>query len=325
VFYSFKRWSRGSIHHNHDVPQWFGEWGWAIAHRATWRFSCLCGWADDITGMTARPFILASRAHGTGEAFALITVVSARGSTPRERGAGMVVTHHDVAGTIGGGQLEFNAIAAARTMLNAGRTEEELIIALGPEIGQCCGGSVTLGIHRGTATDLESLRLAEERCRAENRAVIIYGSGHVGRALAKALKPLPFLTTVIDSRSEEVARLEAEGLTVLLSDRSVALAETAPAGSAHVVMTHSHALDSLIAAAVLERGDFGYLGIIGSATKRALFLKGFRDIGLAEDRLARVVCPIGGDAVRDKRPDVIAAMTAAEITIALLGGKKDGG
>jgi xanthine dehydrogenase accessory factor len=237
----------------------------------------------------------------------------------------MVVTRNDVAGTIGGGRLEYDAIASARALLDEGRAEEALTVSLGPEIGQCCGGSVTLRFRRGAAPDVERLQQAEAGLQAARPAVLIYGAGHVGRALAQALRPLPFDVALIDSRAEEIARISPDGLRVMLSERSVALAEEAPAGAAHVVMTHSHALDSLIASAVLERGDFAYLGIIGSQTKRALFLRGFREIGLGEDLLAKITCPIGGDAVRDKRPEVIAALAAAEITTALLGGKRDGG
>jgi xanthine/CO dehydrogenase XdhC/CoxF family maturation factor len=107
---------------------------------------------------------------------------------------------------------------------------------------------------------------------------------------------------------------------LIRSDAPAGLAESAPENAAHVVMTHSHALDSVIAGAVLERGRFRYLGIIGSRTKRNSFRRAFREIGIAPEMIARVVCPIGGSRVKDKRPEVIAALAAAEIATALLAG-----
>ena len=87
----------------------------------------------------------------------------------------------------------------------------------------------------------------------------------------------------------------------------------APAGAACLVLTHSHALDARITAAALERGDLAYVGLIGSRSKRRRFEHAFRDIGIAEDRIAALVCPIGDRGIRDKRPAVIAALAAAEL------------
>lgn len=254
-----------------------------------------------------------------GEPFAIVTVAEAEGSTPRERGAAMAVSATAVAGTIGGGRLEWDAVDAARAMLETESKSRTISVGLGPAIGQCCGGRVALSIERGGPTTLDRLLGAEAAAAAARSAVFVYGAGHVGRALAAALAPLPFRVTLIDGRAEELALLDEPRVERLLSDAPATLAEAAPAGAAHAVMTHSHALDSLIAAALLERGGFGYLGLIGSATKRALFLKAFRELGLPEAAIRRVVCPIGGGAVRDKRPEVIAALAVAEIATALLG------
>jgi xanthine/CO dehydrogenase XdhC/CoxF family maturation factor len=104
---------------------------------------------------------------------------------------------------------------------------------------------------------------------------------------------------------------------VVVTDRPLAEIERAAAGTAFVVLTHSHALDFALCSAVLEHGDFAYLGLIGSLTKRRRFERGFRELGIPEERAARLVCPIGGDRVRDKRPAVIAALTAAELLVTL--------
>jgi xanthine dehydrogenase accessory factor len=311
-------------HHKRDLVADLGEFRWFVVRVPMPVCPCVCAWAGDNAVMAASLSAFASKAQVAGVPFALVIVAAARGSTPRERGASMVVTGDGLAGTIGGGKLEFDAIADARALLYGGLMEETRVVALGPETGQCCGGSVTITIRRGLSADIESLRQAEIRADARRPCVFIYGAGHVGRALARALLPLPFDVTLVDSRAEELARIDAQGLRVILSEQSGAIAAQAPSWAAHVVMTHSHGLDSLIAASILERGDFAYLGIIGSATKRALFLKAFRQTDVPEDMISRITCPIGGVGVRDKRPEVIAAMTAAEITRALLGGA-DGG
>jgi xanthine dehydrogenase accessory factor len=248
----------------------------------------------------------------------LVRISAAAGSTPRERGAWMAVTGSAVTGTIGGGRLEWDAVESARTMLLNGTIQREEVIALGPAIGQCCGGRVTLDYAQLTPALHTELAEAARKAAAARPAVFIYGAGHVGRALARALAPLPFAVTLIDNRPEELALAEAPGVTLLNSESPVAVAESAPTHAAHVVMTHSHALDSLIAQAVLERGDFAYLGLIGSATKRAAFLKAFCAMGLSEAQLARITCPIGGSLVADKRPEIIAALTAAEILATVL-------
>ncbi|WP_336488090.1 xanthine dehydrogenase accessory protein XdhC [Methylobacterium nigriterrae] len=259
-----------------------------------------------------------ARALTAGRPAALVTLAEARGSTPREAGAAMLVTADGVLGTIGGGTCEWEAVAAARALLAGGRAEASLRRALGPETGQCCGGSVRLEIRRADAATLAALERAEARARAARPLVVVYGAGHVGRALAGALAPLPFRTRIVDARQEEIARLGLPGVERIVGD-PVAAAEAAPPAAAHVVMTHAHALDAQLCASLLERGDFAYLGLIGSATKRATFLRAFRDLGLPEAQVARLVCPIGGGRVRDKRPAVIAALVAAELVTCLLG------
>ncbi|MGL4241442.1 MAG: xanthine dehydrogenase accessory protein XdhC [Beijerinckiaceae bacterium] len=250
--------------------------------------------------------------------FIFVEIRRAEGSTPREEGAAMAVTLQSVAGTIGGGRLEWDAIDSARAMLRAGETRREDTIHLGPAIGQCCGGRVTLSFRTIDAEEIDALAAVEERANAGAPNVFIYGAGHVGRALARALAPLPFRVTLVDERNDELALADAPGVTIVRTDAPVGVAEQAPDFSAHVIMTHSHALDSLIAGAVMERGRFRYLGIIGSRTKRNSFRKAFREMGVPPEMIARVVCPIGGSRVKDKRPEVIAALAAAEIATALL-------
>jgi xanthine dehydrogenase accessory factor len=255
-------------------------------------------------------------AQSRGEAVASITVLSVAGSAPRDTGTRMIVTAGGFAGTIGGGRLEWDAIAQARALLESTKTGLEQDVVLGPAIGQCCGGRVRLRIERLTP-DLIADILAAER-NTPLPAVFIYGAGHVGRALATAMAPLPFGVSLVDTREEALALFNTDGVESILTGKPLSVAENAPAGAAHVIMTHSHALDSLIAAAVLEQNRFRYLGIIGSRTKRNSFRKAFREIGIPADRIARVICPIGGRDVKDKRPEVIAALVAAEILTVML-------
>ena len=232
----------------------------------------------------------------------LVTVAQARGSTPRATGVWMAVFADHITGTIGGGQLEYMAIDAART----GRLGP-MEIPLGPEIGQCCGGHVTLILTQTTAADVE------DRLRKENGGfpqVQIHGAGHTGRALLVALTNLPVNAVLIDSRADELAKADRH-LTRLSAIAEAEVATAAP-GSAFVIMTHDHALDFLIAAAALQRGDAAYVGMIGSATKRARFASWCRSECPDVDP-QKLICPIGAGAPADKRPEVIAAFTATEL------------
>jgi xanthine dehydrogenase accessory factor len=270
---------------------------------------------------TLTPFLLAHLAKTTAAVppLALVRVEQVSGSAPRDAGTQMIVTSAEVTGTIGGGRLEWDAIAAARALLLGNQSVQIIDIVLGPALGQCCGGRVTLRIVRLDRSMIEAI-LAEEAA-IQRATVYIYGAGHVGRALATALAPLPLAVSLIDSRQDELSIFTAGDVSLLHTEKPLSVAENAPDGSAHVIMTHSHALDSLIAATVLEQNSFGYLGIIGSRTKRNSFRKAFREIGIPADRIARVICPIGSTGVKDKRPEVIAALVAAEIVVAMSDSK----
>lgn len=249
-----------------------------------------------------------------GEAAMLIEVMGVQGSAPREVGARMAVSVAEVCGTIGGGALEAEAIKAARKALTDNSDNLTMDQPLGPEIGQCCGGRVQLSIRRVTPEMTVSVAHEEARATAAQPAVMIFGAGHTGGALARALSPLPLAVTVVDQREEWLATLSADVKQVhtALPEAEVA---AAPPGAAFVILTHDHAQDFLIVEAAMARGDAAYVGMIGSATKRAklaadLSRKGLSSLGLT--------CPIGAGGPDDKRPEVIAALTAAEIVAALL-------
>ncbi len=250
------------------------------------------------------------------EPVVLVRVDVAKGSTPREAGVSMLVTATAVHGTIGGGRLEWDAIVRARALLADDQSAAMLEVPLGPASGQCCGGHVTLSLARAGAAELAELEADVAAERAGWPLVLLFGAGHVGTALARALVPLPIRVRWIDGRPDVFPDPPLEGPEVLLTEKPLAEIRAAPAGTAYAVMTHSHALDFELCDAILKRGDFVYLGLIGSRSKRTRFERGWRKLGRAEDQIARLVCPIGGQ-LRDKRPEVIAALAAAELLLAL--------
>jgi xanthine dehydrogenase accessory factor len=250
------------------------------------------------------------------EPVVLVRVALAKGSTPREAGVSMLVTASAVHGTIGGGRLEWDAIARARELLAGDGTAATLEVPLGPASGQCCGGHVTLALARAGAVELALLEAAAEEERAGWPMVLLFGAGHVGKALARALAPLPLRLRWIDGRPDAFPSPPPDEPEILVTEKPLAEIRAATAGTAYVVMTHSHGLDFEVCEAILKRGDFAYLGLIGSRTKRVRFERGWRELGLTDAQIARLVCPIGGQ-LRDKRPEVIAALAAAEILLAL--------
>ena len=294
---------------------------------------------------------------------ALVTLAAARGSSPREVGARMVVRPDGgFSGTIGGGALEWAALAEAQSLLarRGGSPVRRFTKALGPELGQCCGGHVTITIERFDASDraaVASLSAAEqaggmvtvatpdrtgrltrrvlaadeaaaladdgyvrhadgrivERFGEARTPLYLLGAGHVGRALAAALAPLPFAVTWIDPRPAAFpADIPANATTIVDAD-PVRLLDRAPYGALAAVMTHSHALDLDLVVAALRSDRFIDVGLIGSATKRARFVAAMRTIGIPETAIDRLNCPIGLTAIRDKAPAIIAASVVARL------------
>jgi xanthine dehydrogenase accessory factor len=246
-----------------------------------------------------------------------VEVTGAAGSTPRDTDAWMLVAADCIFGTVGGGQLEYMAIDHARRALRQGRPAEAMNVPLGPEIGQCCGGRVGLSFTDMNTALATFLIARGDREMASRPHVYVFGAGHVGDALAMALSLVPLRIILVDTREEELSASNVPGIETCLAAMPEALVRDAPAGSSFVILTHDHALDFLIAAEALRRDDAAYVGMIGSKTKRATFASWAKKEGLSEDAIGRLVLPIGGKTVSDKRPSVIAAMTSAEILVAL--------
>jgi xanthine dehydrogenase accessory factor len=289
---------------------------------------------------------------------AMITIIEVKGSSPRDRGARLILTEAGFyRGTIGGGALEWQAMARAQSALAAADPRSYVTTAvLGPDLGQCCGGQVKLLTEILSTADLgwigdfaqkekqspfsTLLKLGEtgamrklvalqggpgsaelsgdlvsETFGEERRHVLLFGAGHIGRALVLALSQLPFDVTWVDPRPEAFPRAVPANVVLKPTPSPAAELDSGPAQSFVVVMTHSHALDFDIVLAALNDGRFPYVGLIGSQTKRARFLSRLRQAGVGEKLLPRLVCPIGIAGISSKEPAVIAAAATAELLL----------
>ncbi len=236
-------------------------------------------------------------ARAAGEACVLVTIAASRGSAPREAGAKMLVRGDgDCAGTIGGGRLEHRAQARAAALIAAAVSEPELErIALGPALGQCCGGEVTLLFEPFPAPFLR---------------IALFGAGHVGRALVEVLAGLPLRLDWFDPRAELFPPALPPGVHRRIAELPADEVRDLAPGTTVLVMTHRHDLDLDIAAAALGRGDLAYVGVIGSATKATRFRARLAGRGLDP---ARLTCPIGVPGLEGKHPRAVAIAIAAEM------------
>lgn len=246
-----------------------------------------------------------------------VTVAEVQGSVPREVGAWMAVFPSDAMGTIGGGRLEWDAEQQARRLLSDPSSMPlRQRYALGPSLGQCCGGVAHLDFRYVQSSDIADLRA---RLQPTHQPVALFGGGHVGHALVQALSPLPFQVQWIDSRdsifpSELPARIQVEH-----SDPVEQAVPQLPTGSQVLIMSFSHAEDLAIVAACLDRQrqffDLPFIGLIGSRTKWATFRHRLSARGYADAELDQVTCPIGLPGLIGKEPAVIAASIAAQLLL----------
>jgi xanthine dehydrogenase accessory factor len=298
----------------------------------------------------------------------LVTVAVVEGSGPREPGARMLVAGEQLAGTIGGGHLELRAIETGRAMLADGRTRHFERFALGPSLGQCCGGVVHLAFElvepqqaalleqrrtedswrlvaldgaadcalfdgagkllagvdtplfartRGTHVmqEQDGRRWLVAQVAAPRAHVMLFGAGHVGAALVRALAHLPCSVTWIDEREDMFPADVPANVRIEASDAPEDLVASAPQATCYLVMTHSHALDQRLAEAILARNGVGWFGLIGSKTKRKQFEHRLRARGFDPARIEAMACPIGLPGITGKEPAVIAASVSAQLLI----------
>jgi xanthine dehydrogenase accessory factor len=249
-----------------------------------------------------------------GHRAVLVQQVEVRGSSPRESGARMLVDEHTSIGTIGGGHLEMKAIAIAREMLRSGEMHAHVQrFALGPSLGQCCGGSVAL---RWSALDQVAIDAWPDP--SPQFHLQLHGAGHVGRAIAQLLATLDVRVDWVDTRESEFpVHLRSNEWPSHIVKRSSLSPEDdvhdAPPGACYLVMTHSHDLDLRICEAILRRADFGFLGLIGSKSKRERFIRRFEARGMSGSTISRLCCPIGIEGIGGKQPEVIAVSVVAQL------------
>lgn len=256
----------------------------------------------------------------------VVQVVQVAGSVPRGVGTRMLVdAQGHTAGTIGGGRLEWEVIDAAQKMAGqsawSAHEVRELDFPLGPRLGQCCGGRVHVQLRPLNESTWDAWPEASWRFTLH-----LWGAGHVGQAIVHALQGIEARVRWLDEREEFLEQPKAAPahahpspsvgalqLERVWSDPLHAEVANAQAGDFHLVLTHRHDLDFRISLALCQRADFGFWGLIGSATKRARFEHQLRDHGVSPDTLARMVCPIGLPGIEGKEPAVIAASVVAQL------------
>ena len=287
-----------------------------------------------------------------GQPACLVSVHAVRGSVPRGRDAWMAVFGSAGAdagidapgtlGTIGGGQLEFQAIEEARRFLRTGgesgnvgadiatsrrvapvgtalQSDHRVVrYPLGPSLGQCCGGEVHLRFELVAHADVAALR---QRLAHTLAPLALFGGGHVGKALIQVLGPLPLQVTWIDSRDEIFPADVSDNVACEHSDPVHAAVARLAARSQVIIMSFSHAEDLDVVAACLQRqrsqGDLPFVGLIGSQTKWATFGHRLAARGFSDAEIAQVRCPIGIPGINRKEPEVIAVSVAAQILLNL--------
>ena len=230
-----------------------------------------------------------------------VTVAATRGSVPREAGTVMHVSATGQTGTIGGGALEYQAAQQARDMLTSGQMSSEQVIPLGPNLGQCCGGSVTLHYSR---TSVQTEHTATP--------LWIWGGGHVGRAIAQVMAPLDDRAiTLIDTTAARIPDDIPERVAPLVAHDPIQVVPHAPDDADHIIVTYSHDLDLALCDALLRKG-FASCGLIGSQTKWTRFQRRLTTMGHANAQILRIACPIGTPSL-GKHPQAIAVGVAAAL------------
>ena len=245
-----------------------------------------------------------------GEAYVMLTVIGTSGSTPRNSGTKMVVTGERIYDTIGGGQLEHQAIAHAHSMLAEQKQGQHIEhFQLAARLGQCCGGTASVLFEYFAASTVN---------------IMLFGAGHVGQALVGILSELPCKVTWVDSREEQfpnpVFMKSVSNVTNVVSEHPTDEIANMPENSYYIVMTHNHQLDFEICQRVLERKDFTYLGLIASETKWRRFQQRFNHRDIDPALVDQMSCPIGLSQVPGKKPMEVAVSIAAEVIALYQGG-----
>ena len=236
-----------------------------------------------------------------GSAYVIVTLIAVAGSTPRDNGSKMLVSADAIFDSIGGGHLEHKAIKFARKLITSGRSSQQIEhFQLGIHLDQCCGGNTDVLFECFAANDVN---------------IMVFGAGHVAKALIPVLAALPCKITWVDSRESELIDNEINYSNVkkLRLDAPEKAVPTMPAQSYYIVLTHKHQMDFDITHQIINRADFQYFGLIGSKGKWQRFKNRFKQREVDWNQIERVNCPIGLSNVSGKLPGEVAVSIAAEI------------
>ncbi len=192
-------------------------------------------------------------------------------------------------------ELHDKAITAAKTLLD--HTDDEIIMLSGAEL------------------PFEQVTLTLELMRPVDFQIMLFGAGHVGKAVVSVLAGLPCDITWVDNRPDEFPQTVADNVRIVVSENPESEVGAAADGTYFLVMTHSHPLDFAICLGILSSNKFAYCGLIGSLSKRNKFNHRLRKAGISEQRLADLICPIGTVGISSKHPAAIAIAVAAELVV----------
>lgn len=245
-----------------------------------------------------------------GEPAIDVWISDIQGSAPREAGTHMLVTAREVLGTIGGGHLEWEAIRVAREQLAARAVVADIRrYALGPSLGQCCGGVVHLRYTPLTGDGLSLWTAPRPRFHLQ-----LHGAGHVGRAIVRLLHDIDGLVQWVDTRGDEFpGEASPPHIRRVVSEEPPAEVASVPPGACYLVMTHRHDLDFQIVEAIVRREDAHFVGLIGSATKSARLRHRLLVRGHPPEQVAAVQCPVGLPGITGKSPAVLAVSVVAQL------------
>ena len=234
-----------------------------------------------------------------GCAYVLVTLVGVSGSTPRNSGTKMVISKDQIYDTIGGGHLEHKVIKYAQKLLHKGKNSQQLEhFQLGANLGQCCGGNASVLFESFADVGVN---------------IMLFGAGHVGKALIPILAQLPCKITWVDSRESQFPVDVTSHVNKVVSESPALEVANMPENSYYIVMTHNHQLDFDISQAILKRCDFSYLGLIASDTKWRRFQQRYKHRDIDPRQVARMSCPIGLSNVGGKLPMEVAVSVAAQL------------
>lgn len=248
-------------------------------------------------------FSLQNNENESSRAYVLVTILETQGSAPRSSGSKMVVTRTDSFDSIGGGALEYEAIQIARELLNSqqklpNQRQHTQSFNLSKDLKQCCGGVVNVFF---------------EVFYSRHFDIVVFGAGHIGKALMKVLEDIDCSVKWFDTRADQFPKqLPSHIKTIIMNNPEMAV-ESCEKESYFLILTHDHGLDQQLCEAVLARRDSQYCGLIGSETKNLKFKQRLLKKGFSQKELKHLSCPMGLSSIKTKHPMEIAVSIIARL------------